>query len=63
MELLKPDSINFADYEWQTDCRAKVRPVADFAEALCAELEPAVRDSLGGVQRAPKEHGYRPGGD
>lgn len=45
MELLKPDSINFADYEWQTDCRAKVRPVADFAEALCAELEPAVRDS------------------
>jgi len=45
VELLKPDSINFSEYEWQTDCKAKVRPAADFAEPLCAELEPAERDN------------------
>lgn len=40
MNVLRADEINFADYEWETDCRAKVRTVADYQEETFAELNP-----------------------
>lgn len=49
MELLKADAIDFAAYEWETDCKAKVRQAASFAEAVAAELEPAKREAAPGV--------------
>lgn len=63
MKTLAPDEVNFAEYEWQTDCKAKVRSAVDFAEAMAMELEPAQRDTaptvfsfkLGRVMR------FRPG--
>jgi twinkle protein len=44
MNHLSPDEIDFAAYEWQTNCKAKVRQAVSFAEELADALEPNKRD-------------------
>lgn len=43
MQLIAPDDIDFKAYEWQTQCRAKVRSVTSYADALARELAPKAR--------------------
>ncbi len=45
MNTLAPDDIDFAAYEWQTECKAKLRSAASYAEALALALEPRQQDT------------------
>jgi twinkle protein len=40
VNVLRADEINFSEYEWETDCRAKVRTVSDYQDETLAELNP-----------------------
>jgi twinkle protein len=40
MNTFTADDINFAEYEWQTECHAKLRAASSFAEDLADALEP-----------------------
>jgi twinkle protein len=38
-----PDDVDFAAYEWQTECKAKLRTAASYAEQLATALEPKAK--------------------
>ena len=38
MQIIREDSIDFAAYQWDTECKAKVRPASAFADDLEAEF-------------------------
>lgn len=40
MNVIKADEINFAEYEWETDCRAKVRSPQAYSDETWRELNP-----------------------
>lgn len=40
MNVLKADEINFSEYEWETDCRAKVRSPMSYHDETWGELNP-----------------------
>jgi twinkle protein len=39
-----PDDVDFAAYEWQTECKAKLRTAASYAEKLATAMEPKAKD-------------------
>lgn len=45
MKSLSSDDIDFAAYEWQTDCKAKVRQAAAFADDIEQALTPVAEDN------------------
>lgn len=46
MNTIAHDEIDFAAYEWQTECKAKLRPAESFAEDLAMALEPPKPENL-----------------
>ncbi len=49
MNVFAPDDVDFAAYEWQTDCKAKLRTAASYAEQLAAAMEPKAKEVAPGV--------------
>lgn len=63
MNSFAPDDVDFAAYEWQTECRAKLRTAATYAEQLAAAMEPKAKDSAPSVFSFSLRHylRFRPG--
>ena len=63
MNVLRADEINFAEYEWETDCRAKVRTSSDFFEQTWQQLTPAKRAAAPSMFSSKLGHllQFRPG--
>jgi twinkle protein len=39
-----PDDVDFAAYEWQTECKAKLRTAASYGEQLATAMEPKAKE-------------------
>ena len=49
MNSFAPDDVDFAAYEWQTECKAKLRTAASYAEQLATAMEPKAKDTAPSV--------------
>ena len=63
MNVIRADEINFSEYEWETDCRAKVRSVADYQAETWRELNPEPGYSAPSLFSSKLKHclQFRPG--
>lgn len=63
MNSFAPDDVDFAAYEWQTECKAKLRSTVSYAEQLAAAMEPKAKDTAPTVFSFSLRHylRFRPG--
>jgi twinkle protein len=63
VNVIRADEIDFEAYEWETDCRAKVRTVTDYHDEAWNELGPSVGGSAPSMFSSKLKHclQFRPG--